>query len=126
MKINVLGSGHMGKQICSLFVALGHEVNIWRNSKENLDILLKNEISKLEKHFDINSRGKYIITTEISKLKENFTVETVKEDLEIKKKVISKLNYNTNIFSNTSSLSLSEIGPNINAIHFMKIGRAHV
>ena len=119
MKINVLGSGHMGKQICSLFVVLGHEVNIWRNSKENLDILLKNEISKLEKHFDINSRGKYIITTEISKLQENFTVETVKEDLEIKKKVISKLNYNTNIFSNTSSLSLSEIGPNINALHFM-------
>ena len=37
MKINLLGSGYMGKQICSLFVALGFDVILWRNSSEKLD-----------------------------------------------------------------------------------------
>ena len=44
MKINLLGSGYMGKQICSLFVILGYDVVIWQNSTENLDDFLKNEI----------------------------------------------------------------------------------
>ena len=55
MKINVLGSGYMGKQICSLFVALGHSVNLWQNTDEKLDHVLKAEIQKLNKYFDIFS-----------------------------------------------------------------------
>ena len=41
MKINLLGSGYMGKQICSLFVILGYDVVIWQNSTENLDDLYR-------------------------------------------------------------------------------------
>ena len=37
----------------------------------------------------------------------------------IKKDIISKLNFKNNIFSNTSSLKLSNIGENINGFHFM-------
>ena len=44
MKINVLGSGYMGKQICSLFVILGHEVVIWQNTIKNIDNLIDSEI----------------------------------------------------------------------------------
>ena len=119
MKINVLGSGHMGKQICSLFVVLGHEVKIWQNSNENLDDLIENEIKKIEKYFKLKSTGKFSIVENLKNLEENLTVESVKEDIIIKKKVIGELNYKKNIFSNTSSLILSQIGKNINGFHFM-------
>ena len=119
MKINVLGSGYMGKQICSLFVALGHSVNLWQNTDEKLDHILKAEIQKLNKYFDIKNNGTFSVTNDISNLGENLTIETVKEDLKVKKEIISKLKFKNNIFSNTSSLKLSEIGENINGFHFM-------
>ncbi len=119
MKINVLGSGYMGKQICSLFVALGHSVNLWQNTDEKLDHVLKAEIQKLNKYFDIKNNGTFSVTNDISYLEENLTIETVKEDLKVKKEIISKLKFKNNIFSNTSSLKLSEIGENINGFHFM-------
>ena len=119
MNINVLGSGYMGKQICSLFVALGYDVNIWQNSSEDLNQPIKNEISKIEKHFNIKANGKYSLIDDIVDLKPNLTIETIKEDITAKKDVISKLNYNENIFSNTSSINLSELGNNVNGFHFM-------
>ena len=43
----------MGKQICSLFVALGHTVNIWQNSEEKLDHTIDTtEINKLSRYFN--------------------------------------------------------------------------
>ena len=33
MKINVIGSGSMGKQITSLLVLMGFDVFLWHNSK---------------------------------------------------------------------------------------------
>ena len=119
MKINVLGSGHMGKQICSLFVVLGHEVKIWQNSSENLDVFIDREINKIEKQFILKSTGKYSTINNLKDLDENFTIESVTEDVLIKKKIIGQLNFKKNIFSNTSSLILSEIGENINGFHFM-------
>ncbi len=119
MKINVLGSGYMGKQICSLFVVMGHSVNLWQNTDEKLDHILKAEIQKLNKYFNIKNNGTFSVTNDISYLEENLTIETVKEDLKVKKEIISKLKFKNNIFSNTSSLKLSEIGENINGFHFM-------
>ena len=119
MKINVLGSGYMGKQICSLFVVLGHSVNLWQNTNEKLDNILKAEIQKLNKYFDLDNNGTFSVVNDISNLGENLTIETVKEDLKVKKEIISKLKFKNNIFSNTSSLKLSEIGENINGFHFM-------
>ncbi len=119
MKINLLGSGYMGKQICSLFVILGYDVIIWQNSTENLDELLRNEIKKLEKSFNITSSGTYKIERNLNLLNNNFTIETLTENLNIKKKIISKLKFKDNIFSNTSSISASKLGNNINILHFM-------
>ena len=119
MKINVLGSGYMGKQICSLFVNLGYEVIIWQNSDENLDELIKNEIKKIEKSFNNKTSGKYRVVKDLDQLEQNFTIETLVENIEIKKNVISKLKFKKNIFSNTSSLSANELGKNINILHFM-------
>ena len=119
MKINVLGSGYMGKQICSLFVALGHTVNIWQNSEEKLDPAIDTEINKLSRYFNSKNKGKFSIIHNLSDLEENLTIESVKEDLDIKKEIISQLKFKNNIFSNTSSLKLSQIGNNINGLHFM-------
>ena len=119
MKINLLGSGYMGKQICSLFVILGYDVVIWQNSTENLDDFLKNEIKKLEKVYNITSSGNYKIEKNLNNLEKNFTIETLTEDLYIKQKIISKLKFKDNIFSNTSSLSAYDLGENINILHFM-------
>ncbi len=119
MKINVLGSGYMGKQICSLFVALGYEVIIWQNSNENLEDFIKKEIIKIEKVLNLNKSGNFKIIRNISQLEENFTIETLTENTVIKKKIFSQLSYNKNIFSNTSSLSVDELGKNINILHFM-------
>ena len=119
MKINVLGSGYMGKQICSLFVALGFDVILWRNSPENLDDLLNNEIKKIEKFFNLSHQGKFFIEDNLENLDSNFTIESITEDINIKKSVISKLKYNKNIYSNTSSLSANLLGNNINILHFM-------
>ena len=48
MRINVIGSGHMGKQICSLFDVLGYDVLIWQNTKENLDNHINDQKKKLK------------------------------------------------------------------------------
>ncbi len=93
MKINLLGSGYMGKQICSLFVILGYDVVIWQNSTENLDDFLKNEIKKLEKVYNITSSGNYKIEKNLNNLEKNFTIETLTEDLNIKQNIISKLKF---------------------------------
>ena len=119
MKINVLGSGHMGKQICSLFVVIGHNVKIWQNSLQNHEKLIQKEIIKIEKHFKIKAKGNYTFIKNIDELENDLTIETIKEDLILKKNIISNLKFKENIFSNTSSLRLSEIGENVNGLHFM-------
>jgi len=120
IKINILGSGYMGKQIASLLTLIGFEVFIWYNQKEiNLADNLNHEVKKLEKFLKLKNTGKINIIDQIDDLEENLTIETVKEDLHIKKKVINNLNYKRNIFSNTSSLKLSDIGENVNGFHFM-------
>jgi 3-hydroxybutyryl-CoA dehydrogenase len=120
MKINIIGSGYMGKQIASLFKVIGFNVIIWHNSKSN-DLIneLDLESKKLEKIFNTKSSGSIEIEKDLNKFENNFTIETVKENLDIKKKVISCLKYKENIFSNTSSLKLSEIGSHVNGFHFM-------
>ena len=119
MKINVLGSGYMGKQICSLFVNLGYEVIIWQNSNEKLDDLIKNQIKKIEKSLNNKALGNFKVVNNLDHIEQNFTIETLIENIEIKKKVFSKLNFKKNIFSNTSSISAKQLGENINILHFM-------
>ena len=119
MRINVIGSGYMGKQICSLFDVLGYDVLIWQNTKENLENHINDQKKRIEKILNIRATGSFKIENSLSNFEKSFTIETVKENIDIKKKIISSLNYNENIFSNTSSIKLSEIGNNINGFHFM-------
>ena len=82
IKINILGSGYMGKQIASLFTLIGFEVFIWYNQKEiNLVDNLNYEVKKLEKVLKLKNTGKINIIDQIDKLEENLTIETVKKKL---------------------------------------------
>jgi len=119
MRINVIGSGHMGKQICSLFVVLGYDVLIWQNTKENLENHINDQKKKIENNLNTKSTGSFKVENNLAKFENHFTIETVKENVNIKKKILSSLNFNENLFSNTSSIKLSEIGNNINGFHFM-------
>jgi len=119
MRINVIGSGYMGKQICSLFDVLGYDVLIWQNTKENLENHINEQKKRIEKSLNVKATGSFKIENNLSNFEKHFTIETVKENINIKKKIISSLNFNENIFSNTSSIKLSEIGGNINGFHFM-------
>ena len=97
MRINVIGSGHMGKQICSLFDVLGYDVLIWQNTKENLEKPLNDQIKRIEKNLNIKSTGSFKVENSLTKFENYFTIETVKENINIKKKILSSLNFNENL-----------------------------
>ena len=119
MRVNVIGSGYMGKQISSLLAIIGFDVLIWQKNNSNLKDDINKEIKKIGKILKIKSSGSIEITSDLKKLENYLTIETVIESLKIKKEIFETLNYKKNLFSNTSSIKLSSIGTNINGLHFM-------
>lgn len=109
----------MGKQISALFRLIGFDVLIWNYNDKDLSPQIDYETRKLEKILKIKALGTSSYENNLNKFENNFTIETVKEDIDIKRKIISTLNYKENIFSNTSSLKLSTIGDHVNGFHFM-------
>ena len=90
-KINILGSGLMGAQIANLFCVMGYEVNIWNRSKINANDLLKQKKFFL-KILKVDDQGGSInFIKELDSLKNNVTLETLVEDLEVKKDVFKKI-----------------------------------
>ena len=119
MRVNVIGSGYMGRQITAILSIIGFDILVWQKSNGNLTEEINKEIRKVEKILKLKSAGSVKIVNELHKLENNITIETVIENLEIKKKIFENLNYHENLFSNTSSIKLSSIGRNINGFHFM-------
>ena len=119
MRVNVIGSGYMGKQIAALLATVGFDSLIWQRTDDNLSEEINKEIRKIEKILKLRSKGSVKVINELNKLENYITIETVIEDLNIKKKIFENLNYKENLFSNTSSIKLSSIGKNINGFHFM-------
>ena len=109
----------MGKQISALFRLIGFDVLIWNYRNQDLSTQIDFETRKLEKILKIKAVGSSKFENNLSKFENNFTLETVTENLDIKKKIILDLNYKENIYSNTSSLKLSSIGEHVNGFHFM-------
>lgn len=120
-KINIIGFGKMGMQITSLLMIMGYQVNIFTKN-----FLLKekkfNVLNKIfEKFFRIKQSGNFEIYEDIKNLPKNHTIETLLEDLTIKKNMLSKLNYEFDdifLFTNTSSYNPKEINNNAYGVHF--------
>ena len=120
-KINIIGFGKMGMQISSLLMIMGYQVNIFTENfllKEK-KFIISNKI--FEKFFKIKQSGKYELFENIKDLPKNHTIEVLVEDLTIKKKILSKLDYDFDdnfLFTNTSSYDPKEINKNAYGIHF--------
>lgn len=120
-KINIIGFGKMGMQITSLLMIMGYQVNIFTKnfSLREKKFNISNKI--FEKFFKIKQSGSFKIYENIRDLPKNHTIETLLEDLTVKKNMLSKLNYEFNdifLFTNTSSYNPKEINNNAYGIHF--------
>ena len=85
-KINIIGFGKMGMQITSLLMIMGYQVNIFTKkfSLKEKKFNISNKI--FEKFFQVKQLGSFKIYENIKDLPKNHTIETLLEDLTIKKK----------------------------------------
>ena len=84
--INIIGLGKMGIQITSLLMTLGYKVNIYTQNydlKKEKKLKISNKV--FEKLFKEKQLGKFQIFKEITDLPKNHTIETLIEDIDIKK-----------------------------------------
>ena len=91
MRVNVIGSGHMGKQISSLLAIIGMDVLIWQKNNNNLIDQINKEIRKSEMILKLKSKGTINIVNDLNKLENYITIETVVEDISVKKMIFEKM-----------------------------------
>lgn len=129
-KIGVLGRGTMASGIVQIFAERDYEVIMGvraidpLNKKESLNILSKNldravEREKITEEKKQNILSNIRITTDYVDLKDcDLIIEAISEDMDIKKKTFKILDElckeDTILATNTSSLSITEIGSSTN------------
>jgi 3-hydroxyacyl-CoA dehydrogenase len=118
-QINIIGSGYMGSQISALYYCLGYKVNIFYNLNKNEKNLKKN-ISLIKRKLPIHSDGKISFFEKIN-INQIPTIECISEEYRKKVELFKIIfdQYDTNIFSNTSSIQTNSINANISILHFM-------
>jgi len=137
-KVGVVGAGAMGNGIAQIAAQIGCDV-VMRDIEDafvergmkNIDRFLSRSVEKgkLEASEKDSIVGRITGTTDISQLEDvDFVIEAVIEDLELKKSVFKELDElcrpEVVIASNTSSMSLTEIGAatkrpeNVCGMHF--------
>ncbi|WP_426447490.1 3-hydroxyacyl-CoA dehydrogenase family protein [Paenibacillus sp. S-38] len=122
-KIGVVGAGTMGQGIAEMLAGKGLEVVLVERTKEKLDLALEQLEISLDKQMEkwaITPVEKKLILSRIHKETslESFAdcdlvIETISEDLDLKKEVFRVLDEvcppNVVLASNTSTLSLTEL-----------------
>lgn len=137
-KVGVVGAGAMGNGIAQIAAQIGCDV-VMRDIEDafvergmkNIDRFLSRSVEKgkLEASEKDSIVGRITGTTDISQLEDvDFVIEAVIEDLELKKSVFKELDElcrpEVVLASNTSSMSLTEIGAatkrpeNVCGMHF--------
>lgn len=119
MKVNVLGYGIMAKQIAALLYNVGYEVCIW--SHRPVDVVeVQKQIKLLGRYMVTDLTGTITFTNSLDQLEDAVTIESVVEDLDVKKEIYSLLKdkISKGYYSNTSSYSPSEIGELVGGAHF--------
>lgn len=137
--ISVIGSGTMGNGIAHIFAQNNYKVQLIDISKEILDkafSVIKNNFQRQVKKEVISQElmnsaiANITLTTKIEDTaNSDLVVEAVNENINLKKEIFEKLdnncNKNTILASNTSSISITEIGAFTNrpekviGMHFM-------
>jgi len=137
-KVGVVGAGAMGNGIAQIAAQIGCDV-VMRDIEDafvergmkNIDRFLSKSVEKgkMESSEKDSILGRITGTTDMSQLKDvDFVIEAVIEDLELKKSVFKELDElcrpEVVLASNTSSMSLTEIGAatkrpeNVCGMHF--------
>ena len=119
MNINVLGCGNMGKQIVAFFYLGGFEIKVWDIAKIDEEGVNK-YIRIFGKQFNPSKTGTIKYVDRLEDLSDVVTIESVAEDLAIKKDVYSSISQmiSSPYFTNSSSYVPREIGNKVNAMHF--------
>lgn len=119
MKINILGYGLMAKQIAALLGLGGYKVYIWNHKKIDLKGL-ERQTRLIQRATRLNLRGEISVVGKLDDLEDNLTIESVVEDIEVKKNLYFELRGKiSNAYcTNSSSLSPSDIGAGVYGLHF--------
>lgn len=122
-RFNILGAGVMGRQITALLCLAGYDVYVWNHPiNDEIKALLSKEIRVMErilKNHDEVGRINYVAN--IRELEPLTTFESLVEDINIKRDIISLLPYEIKegqLITNTSSYSPVEIHKNAIGLHF--------
>lgn len=119
MHINILGYGQMAKQVAALFYLGGHTIHIWNHAPVEMGALEK-QIRLLKRSMSPVSEGTISIVERLQDLEDYLTIESVVEDIEIKKSIYGSIvdKITKGYYTNTSSYSPEEIGLKVNGLHF--------
>ena len=121
MKINIVGMGVMGCQIASLLYLLGYDVAVTtRGGVNEKKMHRSNKLLRKFVNVDLDELGNIKFCKNIDDLYDACTIESVAEDLSIKKEIYSCVRKVTNkpFVSNTSSLCPTEIASDVVGLHF--------
>lgn len=119
MYINILGYGQMAKQISALLYLGGNDIKIWNHGKVELSEVDK-QVRLLKKFISPRDGGSINVVKRIEDLENHLTIESVVEDLEIKRSLHKRLknSITKGYYTNSSSYSPKEIGSGVNGLHF--------
>ena len=121
MKINIIGMGLMGCQITSLLYLLGFDIAVFSRNEINQK-KLDRSIKLLSKLLAINpnSYGNLKFCKNFEDLYDACTIESVVEDLKIKKNIYSEVRKITKkpFGTNSSSFNPKEIEDDVVGVHF--------
>jgi len=109
--INLIGTGTIGKQLCKLFLDLNFKVYIFLNSNDS-NINLK---SFLGENYENKNLKK---VNNLNDLNGSITIESISEDILLKRKIFDSCPNKSNYFSNSSSINIKEINESVEALHF--------
>ena len=122
MEVNIIGCGVMASQIAALFYLSGNNVNIWSyQGVDEANLLRTAKLVKRSLAMDSAFKeGSINIISNLLEFKNNITIESVVEDLKVKKNIYNTVGnlIDKPFFTNSSSISPIEIGEKVNGLHF--------
>ena len=119
MDINIIGFGLMGKQIASLLYLSSCNVHI-HTQNDNANSLFDRQVKLLKRSMDEFSEGSVKFYSDISDMPNVATIESVVEDIDVKRSIYKKVRRTNNCdyYTNTSSYSPDEISEDVQGLHF--------
>ena len=121
LQVNILGMGVMGCQLAALFSLAGYQVRLWSRRADAKLSPVEREIRLLRRFLNCpEATGKVTLGSDIGQLSAGPTIESVTEDLALKRALHQQLRLVNQepFFTNSSSYRPEEIGDGVKGLHF--------